>query len=161
MRNTGASVLLRTGVRQLTLTWLEIDARWPGASVLWDRDVAPGLTCDLILRDCDGMLWADDEECSAKRWMHCVCHVWIDEEWICHHAWQQRQYALDAQRLAATHVDPSPWWDTQIDEASHVSNDTIDALMYGARHMWNSSLPRSVPRWPMLRRILGRNTPVT
>lgn len=71
---------------QLTLAWLEIDARWPGASVMWDRDVAPGLDFDPAFREIIGHLWAFTygEPSDLCHRSGCVCRVWDGEAWLDH-----------------------------------------------------------------------------
>ena len=90
----------------LSLSFLDIDRRYPGASVLWDRDVA-GEGWEPVFVERDGVLWAVDavDGCTLNWWQHrgCHCRVWCDGAWIDHMAWHKRSWALrDQLSLAAS-----------------------------------------------------------
>ena len=81
------------------LTWSEVDARWPGASVLWDRDVAgEGWEPALVVRD--GVLWTveavEGAQCARDLdpWGRgaCRCRAWIPNrgKWWTHLRWEKR-----------------------------------------------------------------------
>lgn len=97
----------------MTLTWADIDARWPDAGVLWDRDVAPTLDWEPRFEERDGVLWAGDVE-GRGQWFHhvtnCRCLVWIDGSWISHHAHGLLQMERAAAAIAADRVDPQHVW---------------------------------------------------
>lgn len=146
----------------MTLTWTDIDARWPDAGVLWDRDVAPTLDWEPRFRDRDGVLWADspdDHDRPHHRERDCRCRVWIGGSWITHRAYGVLQMEAAAAKIAANRVDPRRFWrgfynrdhlehgrifiagTPWIDELNRVNpprSDMADAMMYAARHMWRT-----------------------
>lgn len=89
----------------MTLTWADIDARWPDAGVMWDRDVAPTIDWDPRLEVHDDTLWALSGTCMSNEpirsgdgpgavmyiWMqgqgethrhNCRCMAWCDGAWV-------------------------------------------------------------------------------
>lgn len=97
----------------MTLTWADIDARWPDAGVPWDRDVAPQLDWEPRFRERDGVLWADDVE-ERGQWFHhvtnCRCLAWLDGSWISHRAYGLLQMERAAADIASRGVSPRQWW---------------------------------------------------
>lgn len=165
----------------MTLTWAEIDARWPGAGVMWDAKIAPTLDWEPRFRDRDGVLWADSPDDHANRQHRhrdrgCRCRVWDDGEWVTHPEWKLLEIKRAVSDLAAQRVEPRTWWVgtpysvgrgifSGIDRSVHPeslqnyrnrSGDMVDALTYAYRHMWDARRAPN-PRWPTLRRVLGRN----
>lgn len=148
----------------MTLSFHEIGLRWPDAVVYWDRDVAPSLNWEPRFVERDGVLWAMDFD-ERPGWAslclpHCRCRVWepMLKKWWTHERWDLLRRTT--QEWKRQHL--GQW----VDEAQHFDNDTIRAIAYGAERMWrtgHSALDeyREIARgrWPMLRRVLGRNQP--
>lgn len=72
----------------MTLTWGDIDERYPDAGVLWDRDVAPTLDWEPRFVERDGVLWAEPATTSRDDFDHALMKLehmaWYRGRWMRH-----------------------------------------------------------------------------
>lgn len=161
--------MLRVVVR-MTLSFHEIGLRFPDAVVLWDRDVAPTLDWEPRFVERDGVLWAVHGTCLSNdplvfgpgtyfwmqgqsdthRW-NCRCLAWCDDAWISQPAYIRRSWSTRGTRGEWFREFMGRWQD----DHPFYRSDMADALAYGIRY--SRTYPQ--PRWPTLRRVLGRNQP--
>lgn len=129
------------------MNWSEIDARFPDAGVMWDRDVAPTLDWEPRFRERDGVLWADCESSYCRRdvhWAnrsttvaHCRCRVWEPtlKQWWTHPKWDRasRIFRLnDDLREGRLIILGTPW----PSESGGCHDDRVDSFAYAHRHLW-------------------------
>lgn len=142
----------------MTITWLEIGARWPDACVYWDRDVAPMLDWEPRFEDCHGHLWARDSDCEERGYRRCRCLLWEGDHWatVAHYpdGWTQQWRSTQALDVAnRDRISPR--------------SDMADAIAYAADHMWRTGAGQREyrrmerGRWPTLYRVLGASRPRT
>ena len=144
-----------------SLSFLDIDRRFPGASVYWDRDVA-GEGWDPVFVERDGVLWAQSERfprCFGPNPCRCRCRAWIPNrsEWWTHRQWQKRTAIeqLHDDIKAGRLMVPTDWrrefrGQLAAPQSIWLNPDSYRKLVDIYRH--------APHRWRTIRQVLGRNT---
>lgn len=117
----------------MSLTWADIDARWPDAGVAWDQLGAP---FEARFEVHDDTLWALTGTCMSNdpiktgegpgavmfiwmqgqretHWPGCRCLAWCDGSWVPQVSFSQRADGLRTivVRAGASNADHDPVWD--------------------------------------------------